>query len=310
MARGDGLWITRVCRCGIRHHRGMSHRAELPRDLNGQPFLAREAHERGVPWSRLRGPDLAAPFRGVRAPVGSTASVYDRARAYEKRMPATHVFSHVTAAALHGIPLPYRLQLDGRLHVTAPAGTRAPQIRGVVGHELRPELMDIEVVYGLPVTTPLQTWIDLGTLLSTGELVAVADYVCGGKYPRYAPVELRGAASALHGRRGCRALREAQLSQGNGSNRLRRPKRACSSLSLGCPSRSWRLRCRFPRATSCCIPTWRGQTSRCAWTTRVTSTGPTKSDSDVTSRGGRCSRTCTGASSGSRKMTCETAVVR
>jgi hypothetical protein len=110
---------------------------------------------------------------------------------------------------LHGIPLPYRLQLDGRLHVTAPAGTRAPQIRGVVGHELRPELMDIEVVYGLPVTTPLQTWIDLGTLLSTGELVAVADYVCRGEYPRYAPVELRGAASALHGRRGCRSLSEA-----------------------------------------------------------------------------------------------------
>ena len=135
--------------------------------------------------------------------------MYDRILAYEKRMPAAHVFSHVTAAQLHGIPLPYRLSVDAHLHVTVPAGTRPPQMKGVVGHELRPELMDVEFVYGLPVTSPLQTWIDLGTRLSVDELVAVADYLCRGKHPRYTPMDLREAAAALHGRRGCRALRAA-----------------------------------------------------------------------------------------------------
>jgi hypothetical protein len=187
----------------------MNRRAELPGDLNGQPFLARTARELGVPWSRLRGPDLAAPFRGVRTPAGYAAEVLDRCRAYDQRMPRTHVFSHVTAALLHGMPLPFWLCADPDLHVTVPADSRSPQVEGVVGHELRPELWDVEFISALPVTSPLQTWIDLGTLLGVDDLVAVADYVCRGKHPRYTPADLRAAAAAVHGRRGCRALRAA-----------------------------------------------------------------------------------------------------
>lgn len=187
----------------------MSHRADLPHELAGEAFTNASAREAGVPRSRLRANDLDAPFRGVRAPRGVRASVWSLSRAYLARMPSGHVFSHVTAARLHGLPLPYRLQAEPRLHVTVPAGERPPQITGVVGHELRRDFLDVELVNGIPVTSPLQTWIDLATMLPVGELTAIADFLCAGKQPRYLPSDLLYAVSRLAGRRGCRALRVA-----------------------------------------------------------------------------------------------------
>ena len=187
----------------------MPARIALPPELVDEPFSVRLADDLGVSKHRLRGRDLAKPYRGLRTVMPAPMSVLDLSRAYAARMPATHVFSHGTAGVLHGMPLPARLQLDRRLHVTVPAENRPPQMAGVVGHELRASLMDVELLGLLPVTSPLQTWIDLGPLLRLGELVAVADFLCAGAQPRYAPEDLRAAAAGLAGRRGCRALREA-----------------------------------------------------------------------------------------------------
>lgn len=138
-----------------------------------------------------------------------TSSVLSIAQAYAVRMPIGQVFSHATAAWLHGFPLPYRLQTDMRLHVTVPAATRPPQVNGVIGHELAADRMDVEMLDALPVTSPVQTWIDLSTMLSVGQLVEVADFLCSGKEPRYTPSDLASAAASVSGRRGCRALRVA-----------------------------------------------------------------------------------------------------
>ncbi|GAA3888689.1 hypothetical protein GCM10022381_33200 [Leifsonia kafniensis] len=59
------------------------------------------------------------------------------------------------------------------------------------------------------MTAPLQTWLDLGPVLKRNDLVAVADFLCAGKHPRYQPSELVAAAERVPGRRGVRALREA-----------------------------------------------------------------------------------------------------
>lgn len=190
----------------------MSARKRLPRDLTIAPFLFVEARERGVGRGRLRGPDLLSPFRGVRMQAESDSgvnSVLSIAQAYALRMPSGQVFSHVTAAWLHGIPLPYRLQTDLRLHVSVTAGTRAPQVNGVIGHELAEGRMDVEMLDALPVTSPVQTWVDLSTVLNVGQLVEVADFLCGGKVPRYTPSDLVAVAASVSGRRGCRALRQA-----------------------------------------------------------------------------------------------------
>ena len=144
-------------------------------------------------------------FRRLRA--NHPASTVELARAYSKRMPATYLFSHATAALIHGIWLPGRLEADRRLHVSVPAGTRAPQMAGIVGHEGASGAT--ARVYGFPVTTLLQTWIDLGSLLTRDELVAAADFLCSGRNPWHTPDELRAVTAGLTRRRGCRALREA-----------------------------------------------------------------------------------------------------
>ena len=143
----------------------------------------------------------------MRTDGGQPASVFELAQAYTKRMPATHVFSHVTAAVLHGVWLPTRLETDRRLHVSVPTGTRPPQMVGIVGHQLG--IGEAQRVGMLPVTTLLQTWMDLGPMLNRGELVAAADFLCSGRTPWHTPAELCAVAAGLIGRRGCRALREA-----------------------------------------------------------------------------------------------------
>src|SRR5690606_31302738 len=87
----------------------------------------------GVTDDRLRASDLVAPFHGVRT-MAAPATVRERCAAYAARMAPAHAFSHATAAALYGIPLPWRLERDHRLHVTASSPAYPPQARGVVGH--------------------------------------------------------------------------------------------------------------------------------------------------------------------------------
>lgn len=190
----------------------MSPHSPLPPELGDEPFLVSRALDLGVGKNRLGSRDLARPFRGVRVAGPNPVLISDLCRAYAARMPSTHVFSHVTAAVLHGMPLPYWALADRRLHVSVPAAHRAPQMAGIVGHELRESLMDVELSDGLPVTSPRQTWIDLGPVLNRGSLVAVADFLCAGRHPRYTPGELRATVAGLAGRRGIRALREAALS--------------------------------------------------------------------------------------------------
>ncbi|MEN0083595.1 MAG: hypothetical protein AAGC66_02390 [Leifsonia sp.] len=128
-----------------------------------------------------------------------------RLRAYAMHRRLDFAFSHFTAARLHGIPLP--LNTPTNIHVSVRAPGRAPAVRGFVGHQLRRwETIDVD---GLPVTTPVQTWLDLAPLLSVAELIVAADYLVGAKVGLTTPAELRDAIAQSQGRRGIARLREA-----------------------------------------------------------------------------------------------------
>jgi len=187
----------------------MPRRIPLPPELMAEPFTVALGRSLGLTRRRLQGRDLTVPFRGVRLAGPAPVTALQLSRSYAERMAPTHLISHQTAALLHGLPLPGWLASDPRIHVTVPAGTRAPQMVGVVGHELRHELLHADVVDGIPVTSPLQTWIDLGPVLPLGALVAVADALCGGERPNFVPDDLRQATLPLAGRRGVRRLRAA-----------------------------------------------------------------------------------------------------
>jgi very-short-patch-repair endonuclease len=124
-------------------------------------------------------------------------------------MPDTAFFSHSTAAKLHGIPLPSRLAQNDPIHVSVPAPSRAPHAARVMGHMLQVESQDVTEIAGLRVTTPVRTWLDLGTMLSLHDLVAAGDHLIHWRLPQATPLDLADALSSRRDRRGRRVLSRA-----------------------------------------------------------------------------------------------------
>lgn len=194
---------ARAVRLGV----GMVRKHALPESLDDRPFLVAEARRKGVSPSRVRASDLVAPQRGVRIPI-EAASFESRCHAMLAHHGDGLVFSHVTAARLYGAPLPRRMQDAAELHVTVPAGARAPQIRGVRAHTItRWTPADVA---GLPVTDPAQTWLDLVPLLDRVSSIAVADYLVSGRDPWTTRDRLERLVERSSGRRGVKHAR-AQL---------------------------------------------------------------------------------------------------
>src|SRR4051794_36616083 len=110
----------------------MPGRKELPVELTRGPFTPADARAVGVGADVLRGRRLEAPHHGVRIRTGTGADLEQRCLALAAVVPRA-VFSHGTAAALLGLPLPSALVPD-RLDVTTPLDLRAPRRAGVRGH--------------------------------------------------------------------------------------------------------------------------------------------------------------------------------
>lgn len=181
-------------------------------------FTVAEAARHGFGEGRLRHRRFARPFHGVRVTGRFDADdLRARCRALSARMPPGQVFSHQTAAALHGIPLPASLtRPDADLHISVFEPDRAPQLRGVRSHELKPTGQRVVRLDGLAVLGVEDTWAQLSTSLSAEDLVVAADWLITGDEPYSGsppPTSLEelDQAIARRGRmRGVRALREAR----------------------------------------------------------------------------------------------------
>jgi hypothetical protein len=153
-------------------------RITIPRQLE-QPFSVAQGKAAGLGAERMRGPDLVRPHHGVRvSPNGyPIETVADRARCLVPVMIDGWYFSHVTALALWGLPVPARVD-RGRepLHVSSSTG-RSVRRDGVVGHRAAPESLGL--VDGLPVAEPISAWVRSGQLLSLDELVRIGDALSG-----------------------------------------------------------------------------------------------------------------------------------
>jgi len=90
-----------------------------------------------------------------------------------------HAFSHLTAARIHGLPLPMSLDDEQAVHVIRAARDGAVRRSGIVGHRglLRREVVDCA---GLPVTSPADTWVDLGELIRPGFALGLDDLIVTG----------------------------------------------------------------------------------------------------------------------------------
>jgi len=175
----------------------------LPQALTGVPFTLSQARRHGIDEIRLRAHDIHHPFHGVNlSAVPST--VHELCRAYLPVMPAEAFFSHTTAAALLGVPLPPEVP-DEPLHVSVLSPRTAPHGRGIVGHSLR--MLAGSSLGGLPVMAPGHVWCQLAGDLSPEDLVAAGDHLIGAR-TRSAQVTvetLRALTMRLHRTKGARA---------------------------------------------------------------------------------------------------------
>ncbi|MFJ3393185.1 hypothetical protein [Leifsonia aquatica] len=179
----------------------------LPPTLDAGPFHVQDALQSGVSPGRLRASDLHAPLRGVRIAAAAPA-LQERCSALLCHRDDRLLFSHVTAAQLYGAPLPRHLDMDDPIHVTVPAGERAPQIAGIHSHTIAS--WSPALVGAFPVTSPAQTWLDLVPLLDRVSSIAVADYLVSGSAPWTTRDHLESIVAAWPGRRGVKQAR-AQL---------------------------------------------------------------------------------------------------
>ena len=74
----------------------------LPPELTASPFTVGDARSSGVPYARLRRPDLVTPYRGVRG-VTAPSSALERCHAFAPLLRQGQAFCGVSAAAIWGI---------------------------------------------------------------------------------------------------------------------------------------------------------------------------------------------------------------
>jgi len=127
-------------------------------------------------------------------------------------MPETAVFSHLTAAALWGFPLPLWVSTTD-VHVSTPVGTRARRGKTVIGHQTRFD-GNVRDLDGLRVTSPALTWCQLAESLEVPDLIAAAEFaVTGNAYARQLPIatfdELAEVSGVLEGGSGTRRRSKA-----------------------------------------------------------------------------------------------------
>jgi hypothetical protein len=172
----------------------------------------------------MRAGDLETPFHGVRRAVAAaqpeTRDAAELARrsnealvrdciSFLARERQSVVISHVTAARLYGMPLPRRLENRPRLDVAAIAPAHAPQGAGVIGHRLEAGSISIRMRRGIPVPSPVDTWLQLGPLLGVDDLIQVGDLLVRRKRPLATLEELQNVVYRVRGKRGIKRLRAA-----------------------------------------------------------------------------------------------------
>jgi hypothetical protein len=178
----------------------VNFRLPLP-DPMPRAFSVRAAREHGISEAQLRNPAFVTPFHGTRIAPGIDNELSVRCAALATRLRPGQVFSHVTAAMLHGMPLP-RATGFGSIQVTSQAPLRAIRHRGTIGHQshLGPE--DVLILHGLLVTSPERTWCDLSGLLGFADLVAAGDSLLYWKHPQTTIERLRAANRRYASHRG------------------------------------------------------------------------------------------------------------
>jgi hypothetical protein len=186
----------------------MSRAAQPPAESLPSRFLVADARANGLPRRRLRASDLDSTMWGLRSTT-ALVNLGQRCQLLRLRMPPSAFVCHVTAAILHGIPVPWQRKQEHAIHVGVAGNARAPHAGGLIGHRLSVHVDDVEDVAGIRRTTAIRTWCDLAEELDLLDLVAAGDYLLYWRAPRATLQQLVDAVASRVSRRGIRVLRRA-----------------------------------------------------------------------------------------------------
>jgi very-short-patch-repair endonuclease len=157
----------------------------LPGELPpGAAFTVAQGRSAGVPDGRMRGRDLDRPHHGVRARALDLTDLVDRCTALLPLMGDDRVFSHLTAAALLGMPVPAAIGASDPLDVLT-IGEGRMRRPGVAGRQTRDLQTPVCFFAHLPVVAPARTWCHLAELgrgagIDRRWLVAIGDHLISG----------------------------------------------------------------------------------------------------------------------------------
>lgn len=178
------------------------------------PFTLTEGLAAGLTRGRLRGRDLQASSRSVRLPRTGEPTIIEHCQPYVQLLPGA-IVSHGTAAQIHGLMLPTRLEADPIIHLSRRPSDAVPRRRNVSGHRLALTDAEVVTVAGLSVTSVQRTWLDLATMLSVEELVVAGDHIVS-EYrrtygpPKYALVPLAALTAYVESKRWLPNLQRAR----------------------------------------------------------------------------------------------------
>ena len=192
----------------------------LPPEL-GPVFGVKKARALGVSHKRLAASDVHSEFRGSRsvksaeerAPDGffeaQYADLLRRCRAYVPVAPAGFHFSHITAARLHGMPLPSEYGRRTELDVTV-TGAYPPRMKGIIGHRAMRQYENVMREL-LPVLPAEQVWLQLASVLDLDDLIVAGDHLVRRKRPVSSLAKLETAVGEASGAPGIKRARDALL---------------------------------------------------------------------------------------------------
>ena len=144
---------------------------------SADPLRATKAGLPGLTFEQMRSGAFTATSRGVRLPVNAADNPRSRWAAALLLLPPQSVLSHVSAAQAAYLPLPRHLEHPSHIHITTPRHVPRPRRRDITSHHSDLTPAECRALWGLRITSPARTFVDMAALLSHADLVALGDAV-------------------------------------------------------------------------------------------------------------------------------------
>lgn len=156
----------------------------MPKRMPGSriagPARRSDVRAAGLGVRELRHPDVVRLSRDTYLPRAQHGELNSRLAAVLLTAPPGSVVSHLSAADLWGLAIPFRDRGDDRVHVTIPDGSSAESRVDRRLFRLPLERRDVVRRASLPVTAPARTWRDLAGILEPPALLAATDQLVNG----------------------------------------------------------------------------------------------------------------------------------